>query len=353
QAIDGNIAFNTGGFQPLTLDTTGGIIDAGTGTVTFGTAFLNTGLPDFANPGALLTVSGLNNVNAGTIVFNGILPPPPPPPPPPGPVLPPGGSGGTGGTGLDGQLANNQGLLDSQLGTRLPTDTTPFQQGHVSSTNYQQLYAKQIGKGKGRGLIPGATTYASDFNVEEATRLTNLGIKLGPNTGGNYIDLHAGNVVFAPSKNIVVGTHEGTVHIPAGAVALVMESGADVAVYDLHQRGTKGIQIVAGKKLISLDPGREVVLSRQKSSDFRDVMHDCKSIGFRSPKHEQINGDIRAFAMDFSIPSAIAKTVPLRNMMKSDDSMDRKAIRRIMMNAVLLEESTSHRGPFSTEDSSG
>ncbi|HIA54971.1 MAG TPA: hypothetical protein EYN91_23295 [Candidatus Melainabacteria bacterium] len=147
---------------------------------------------------------------------------------------------------------------------------------------------------------------------------------------------------------MVVGTHEGNVHIPAGAIAFIMENGNDVAIFDFHQTNTKSIRVVSGGKLITLDPGRMVLLSREKTDNFEEIAHHCRCIGYRHAKTEQLNDSIRAFAMDFSIPSALNAVMPFKQMLASSVPQEKKVIEKLMMDAVLLQESTAFRGPFKT-----
>ncbi len=85
-------------------------------------------------------------------------------------------------------------------------------------------------------MIAGSKTYSNSFdqNGAETARLTKEG------------------VAFAPNQNIVVGTHEGHVHMPKGVVVLIMETGADVAIANLHQNNAKDLKIVSDGKLVSL-----------------------------------------------------------------------------------------------------
>ena len=163
-----------------------------------------------------------------------------------------------------------------------------------------------------------------------------------------FFNLNKGNVIFAPSRDMVVGTHEGNVHIPGGAIAFIMENGNDVAIFDFHQNGMKSVKIVSGGKLITLDPGRMVLLSREKTNDYETITHHCRCIGYRNAKAEILNDSIRAFAMDFSIPSALNAVMPFKQMLASPLPQEKKLIDKLMMDAVLLQESTAFRGPFKT-----
>ncbi|MBP7862563.1 hypothetical protein KA183_12845 [bacterium] len=253
------------------------------------------------------------------------------------------GGGGTGGSGtglvFDANSANN----NNEFITKIPTDQTKILEGFVE---------KQINFAKGNplNLISGSKTYSNSFdqNGAETARLAKEGIVLASNSNGNFINIDKGNVVFAPKEDIVVGTHEGNVHIPKGAVVLIMETGADVAIANLHQNNTKDVKIVSGGKLVSLCPGRALLLSRVETDDFNDVGHPFQMIGYRKPDAKKLNDSITAFKMEFSIPSAMAKVQPIRQMMNSSDPQDKKIVKNLLMNAIMLQEKTIYRGPFMT-----
>ncbi|HIN63788.1 MAG TPA: hypothetical protein EYM95_04045 [Candidatus Obscuribacterales bacterium] len=236
--------------------------------------------------------------------------------------------------------------------SKTPNDITPIKKGYVSDEmDEEAAFIKQLRRSKMCGIIEGEKTFNSLFaavNDSEVSRLQNAGIQVATNTKDNFFNLNKGNVIFAPSRDMVVGTHEGNVHIPAGAIAFIMENGNDVAIFDFHQTNTKSIRVVSGGKLITLDPGRMVLLSREKTDNFEEIAHHCRCIGYRHAKTEQLNDSIRAFAMDFSIPSALNAVMPFKQMLASSVPQEKKVIEKLMMDAVLLQESTAFRGPFKT-----
>lgn len=126
----------------------------------------------------------------------------------------------------------------------------------------------------------------------------------------------------------------------------IMENGNDVDIYDLHQSKLDAVKVVSGKKLIALNPGRLLVLSRQQTRDFDKVSGQMRCIGYRNAREEDINDDIKAFAMDFSIPSALTMVIPLQRMMTADSGSAQKAIDKVLRDSALLMELTASAGPF-------
>jgi hypothetical protein len=257
---------------------------------------------------------------------------------------------------LQGEVATQQANSTTSL---LPSTTaTDITQIVSSQTNLDQtssgpkpmnMYDQEQSE-LGENLIPGVRTFASRFESEEVERLMKEGIKFAANTGNNYFNLDKGNVVFSPDKDIVVGTHEGNVYIAAGTSVFVMETGHDVAVYDLFQSRPGQVSIVSGQKKLSLEPGRVVVLTRQDTDDFDEIQGSCRRIGYRRPTMTDVDKSIKAFAAEFSIPSALNIVVPLKRMLTSDERRDQTAIAKILKSSVLLEDLNGVAGPFTNGD---
>ena len=106
------------------------------------------------------------------------------------------------------------------------------------------------------------------------------------------------------------------------------------------------MQVVSEKKLVTLDPGRLLVLTNQQTRDFERVVGRCRCIGYRNPEEEDVSDDIKAFGMDFSIPSVITNVVPLRQMMEAQSGPDKVALDKILKNSALLMELTAKAGPY-------
>lgn len=357
--IGGGIAVGGGGSVPASGDAfLAGLAALRPTVVTAGLSPTNTlnlsGAPYMAAVGnvagminSIFNVAGgpvfVSNANFNGATFNstgaGVVPPTPVP----GGGGTPGGGGGTGGAGAGLVFDGAGGTNTADLTSKIPTDQTKILEGFVE----KQLHYV---KGTATNFITGSKTFSHQFdqNGPETARLIKEGVVLASNSSGNYLNLDKGNVVFAPSQDIVVGTHEGAVHIPKGAIVLIMETGADVAIANLHQTNTKDVKIVSGGKLLSLCPGRAMLLSREDTEDFEDVSHPFQLIGYRKPDVKKLDGNITAFKMEFSIPSAMSKMQPLRQMLNSSNAAEKKAVRNILMNAIMLQEKTIYRGPFMT-----
>ncbi len=343
----GVIGIGSGPYQPLTLNVGAGSINAGQ-QLTIGNLNTVTGLPA-GLPSGLLTITPTPSAvlpaapfNTPAIVYNGNSLGPPP--------LPAVTTNPLASNNFDFAffLLNQGAQQNAELGLRIPTDLTPvFDQEQlsvdISQENEELVRKASVGS---RVLIDGQTTYKSSMSKEDIAKLAAEGIVLLGDTSGNSFGLEQGNMVFAPAQDIVVHAGESTIIVPAGAVVFVMKTADDVAVFDLHQSKESAVHIVADKKLITLDPGRLVVLTKQSARDFERTVGPYRWIGYRNPREEDINSELKAFGMDFSIPSALTNVIPLKNMLSSDNRLDRVTIEKVLKNSALLGELTNGAGPF-------
>ena len=152
--------------------------------------------------------------------------------------------------------------ISALVGTKVATDQTP-------DPEQVELGLEEYHPGVLCHGIEGSKTHEITFGSDELSRLALEGVNIAEGTGNNFFNLDRGNVVFAPDKDIVVGTHEANIYIAGGSAVFVMETGHDVAVYSLHQGSKGSVKIVSDKTLIPMDPGRFIVLTTQKRPGWR------------------------------------------------------------------------------------
>jgi hypothetical protein len=372
-ANTGVIGIGAAAFQPLTLNLGGGLF-AGR-QVTIGNIDPLTGLPA-GPPAGLLTLNPFPPAalpqapyNTPLVVLNGLVPPlPPVTPVSPAPALPgpsqvtavsarvtatePASSGLN--ALLAALLAGQTGQLDAALlGLRIPIDlTSVLSRAQLNEDEAEADEEEEIARQrkKGQHQIFGSVTYKGTFDQAERDRLAKEGVVMNVDTEGSNFSLERGNLVFAPPTDITVATREGRVYVPGGAIVFIVDTGKDVAIYDLHQTKLDAVKIVSAKKLIKLNPGRLLVLTRQQTRDFDRVSGEVRSIGYRHAREEDINEEIKAFAMDFSIPSALTVVAPLQQMLKEQSGVARIAMTNILKSSALLMELTASAGPFRSAD---
>ncbi len=313
----------------------------------------------FINPpsGAIYTETTLTFVP--NICARSPVNPVTPPTPPPGPPTPPNGGGSTPGGGGASSTSKGQSQLFGFLSffaspslrrqanviSVTPTDLT--QVFNYTNLDQSPLFPDDVDyKNESTALIKGAKTYEHEFAAAEQSRLQSEGVLIASNTAHNYFNLDKGNVLFNPRQNIVVGTHEGNVYIGPGSHVLVMETGHDVMIYNLHDDAPERVSIVAANKKLVLEPGRVLVLSRQNTRDFESLNTPCHGIGYRNIKEVDLDKSIKAFYGDFSIPSALTMVVPLKKLLSSNDPRDKRTLERIIKTSSMLATFSPQNSPF-------
>ncbi|MDR3615253.1 MAG: hypothetical protein P4L53_16970 [Candidatus Obscuribacterales bacterium] len=244
-----------------------------------------------------------------------------------------------------GQQQEQQQQQQFPLDSKTPTDTTQV----TNFANIDQMVnpvAEEKDKSLTSDLIEGSKTFRDEFADDEKARLNQEHVLIGSNTQKNFFNLDKGNVVFNPSKDIVVQTHEGEIYIAAGSNVFVMENGHDVVIYNLHDGKRNAVSIISAKKKMTLEPGRMLVLSRQDTRDFEKITAGFHGIGYRNIKEVDLDSSIKAFYGDFSIPSALTLVVPLKKMFASSEPADRAAVDRILKTSVILSNFIPSNSPF-------
>ncbi len=203
--------------------------------------------------------------------------------------------------GYYGQQQNQQSIFE-QLGTRIAIDYTPWTTYPRQPILYPiplQGKVSAIQPANRVGQIGQALFSASEFTATKRNELLSQGIVLGGSTHDNFLDLVKGFVLFVPTSDISVQTREGVVQIPKGAAAWVMETGADVAIYDLHDNLLTGsVKVIVNNRQFTLSPGKEILLTRNNNESF-DVLNPGKEIAYRSVRATDLGTGIKAYIADF------------------------------------------------------
>ena len=226
-----------------------------------------------------------------------------------------------------------------------PLDKAPIRGEITDSIDESSTVLQGAVGANGDDAIGAAIFSGSVFDQQVLAAMQNNGVKLGQNSGVNFLNLDQGIVLFAPTKDTVVQTHEGNVYIPAGSIALVYETGNDVAVYDFVDSFGKPIQVESGGSMIPLQPGQQLVLSRSQNARF-DSINPGNDVGYRDISVRKLDKGITAYISDFSIPSALVNHEPCRMLRKSKDSSHRDTLQKIMKTTAAVQLVTMRKGPY-------
>lgn len=225
--------------------------------------------------------------------------------------------------------------LYEQIGTRIATDYTPvypqnrmFHNGLVGGIEFDRL-----------AQLPGQAIFGSTaFNADELAALSTQGIQFGPDSKNNFLSLLQGHVLFAPDKEIEVEVREGKIYIPKGAIAWVMETGADSAIYDMHDSLATGpIRVVANNKTITMGPGQQILLTRNLKASFAEL-NPGSVVGYRNVRSAELGGGIKSFVCDFSIPHGLNNVKVIHGLLYSQEPKHQKLVRQMLKNAAILAD---------------
>lgn len=245
---------------------------------------------------------------------------------------------------LNREQAAQLASLNEQLGTRIATDyTPPILEFFLQFPLKGGIEVKELAA-TGEALFE-----SGSFNAQVLNTLAQNGIEFGPTSGGSFFDLIKGYVLFLPQQDITVQTREGLVNVPKGSAVWIMETGNDVAIYDLHDRKGASVTVVANNRKLSLGPGKECLLSRNLNAGFETLNPGGQSIGYCNVNDQNLGGGIRAFTCEFSIVGGIASVPILRNLLQSNDPVQTKAAHKMLMNAAILSDLGGYKTPYRTK----
>ncbi len=237
--------------------------------------------------------------------------------------------------------ANQQSRLFEDLGTRVATDYTPFTRYPWRPIQYPlegNVAVNRLAAAAAGQAVFGLTA----FNANEVTALNQQGVVVGPATKDNYLDLIRGYVLFMPKGNINVQTREGNVAIPKGAVAWVMETGHDVAIYDLHDNLATGyIKVNVNNKVLTLSPGTQLLLTRNNEEDF-ESLNPGYEIGYLNVQKRDMGDGIYAYVCRFPIASAISNVRIIHDLLASNDPAEKTTAMAMIKNAAILDDLTGY-----------
>ncbi len=216
------------------------------------------------------------------------------------------------------------------------------------------------GAQSGNGMLTGATIGSESLNLvsfEHGT--TESDTAPGGSTSDNLIvdaamhhatdesahRLDNGKAIFAPKRDMIVETAQGSVKLAAGAVALVAKSNNGLAVYNLHDNHKNSVVININGRAISLPPGRHAHISTQQRGVYADV-NPIELIQHRALQQSQMENGLRVYTSEFAIPSACYAVKSLNQLMKSNDAASKRLAKQIMKTSSVIMTLCPDRGDY-------
>ncbi len=149
------------------------------------------------------------------------------------------------------------------------------------------------------------------------------------------ISLRKGAALYNPSKDMTVSTNHARIHIAKDALALLLETGTCMAVYNLHDTHEGSVVVISDDTLIPVAPGQMVTLSN-RAGTFEDVCPG-RGISYRNP-HPLKTGktSLTCFVSEFSISSALLNVPPLHLISHSSNPQHRKTTAIVLKDAAII-----------------
>lgn len=156
------------------------------------------------------------------------------------------------------------------------------------------------------------------------------------NTAALSNSVRSSRLIVDQPNDVSIDTAFGRLVCAAGSSVFFMETDNALIVLALES-ASAGIKLVAGKKEVDFSPGEEIVLTRDRSAKLTNLI-TVIPLSFRNPMQCDLRGGLRMFQMEFSIPEAMAKVEELKVLTKSNKPSDKKAVRKILKNAAILQK---------------
>jgi hypothetical protein len=243
-----------------------------------------------------------------------------------------------------------QGSSGFVLSDMVPTDLTPCrgEQSAYNDLEQSDLNQEYSLKDSTTDAVDDVNVFAgSDLELEQALlkpvaffEMTSLA---GSRNSHSVVNRGAG--LFAPKRDIVVKTKEGSVRIFAGAVALVVEHGNEAAVLNLSDRRSGDVRLTAGSKSYKLSPGQQVIVTRNKSAS---LINPVPSIAHRKAERHELSEGLVFYVSDFSPLSALRHGGVYTKL--SQTKSGRETLKQIFKTAASLQIVTAARGPYNAND---
>lgn len=376
----GNILFQ--GQQPagsaplMTTVNSGGLVQATNTADTSGIIGFNAGVGEgvdlngsgTVHAGQVVNVGALNpstlallNVAAGTVLIspslsignavatNGYIPPPPTP------VVPE--TSNSSGLGLFGVTNLSGTTFTGDLPSLTATDQTPFfsfsnlnvelteEEDDQSDNTYTIAGVEDENR-----FIAGTTISAFNFGSDEIDRLARDGVFIANESGANSLTLENGNILTTPDRDVLIATSDTRIFVGAGATVFIMKAGENVVIYDLIQTRPKQVSVVVNKQRMIMEPGRMLAITKQNVEQLQNLPVNCHAVAYRKAQQIDLNGNVRVFAANFSIASALSTIQPLRRLTASPYKQDQITLEKLWKDAQIEGDFARSSQPFQNAD---
>lgn len=186
--------------------------------------------------------------------------------------------------------------------------------------------------------------YAPVGQVVDGKVCSDIEFGFASNAGGNgvstikhsdLVTFNHGHALFVPSKDMTVVTPKGSVKLGANAVAFISVDEHQLSVYDINDQRKGSVVVATGGRDLSLSPGRHLTVTHDRVSSFGDA-NPIESIMHRSVNTHDLGAGKRAFATEFSIPSAVSVVKPLQAILNSNEANAKRVAARVLKTSAVV-----------------
>ncbi|MBU6453260.1 MAG: hypothetical protein KGS72_15870 [Cyanobacteria bacterium REEB67] len=193
----------------------------------------------------------------------------------------------------------------------------------------------------GNGLAK--VSQLTGFNQSSGILKLSGGIETGSRSHGDTAragtievkHLGRGATLYAPSADTRVETGLGTVDIAAHSVVMVLAFDGGAAVYNLHDTRRNAVVMDCGGHRVAVAPGSNVVMTNRNVHYFEEV-NPAQQVGYRRMVGKDLKDGMKCFQSEFNILSMLQSLEPLKNMVRSEDSENRKLASAMLKTAAIL-----------------
>jgi hypothetical protein len=122
-----------------------------------------------------------------------------------------------------------------------------------------------------------------------------------------------------------------------------METGADSAIYDLHDTMQTGpIRVVANNKTLTLGPGQQVLLTRNMNATFAEL-NPGSVVGYRNVRSTDMGSGIKSYICEFSIPHGLNNVEVINGLLYSKEDKHQKIVKQMLKNAAILADLSAQK----------
>jgi hypothetical protein len=148
-----------------------------------------------------------------------------------------------------------------------------------------------------------------------------------------YLD--QGVLLLAPETDTMVRTSCGVIQVSANAAALIIAFDGGIAVYNFHDTRHGAVVINSlGHKLI-VAPGRNAVLTSRNVHYYEEV-NPAGFVGYRGLVSKMHTDGVKTFQSEFDVAAMLRGVQPLKQLVCSSQTQDRKVANSILKTAAIL-----------------